>query len=52
MTLPNTAIEQIAPQVDWTLIVVLVIVLGIISLGLYLWVTGRIKRPQPRSADS
>lgn len=47
MTLPNTALETIAPLVNWTL----VIILGIVGLGAYLWFTGRIKRPQ-QPADS
>lgn len=40
MSLPNNAVEQIAPQVNWTL----VIIAGIIVLGVYLWVSGRTKR--------
>jgi len=52
MILPTTPIERIVPQVDWTLIIALAIVSGVIMLGDYLWLTGRIKRHQPESFDS
>jgi|GEM_PF-6000567 len=51
MALPVAAIGDIAPHVNWTLVIITVIIVGVIFLGAYLLFTGRIKRPQPHSTD-
>lgn len=44
MELPTKAVEQIVPRVDWTL----VIILGVILVGAYLYFTGRFKNKKAK----
>lgn len=52
MSLPNTAVEQIAPRVDWTLVLIVSLIILVIALGAYLIFTGRIQRAQPQPSDT
>lgn len=43
VSLPHALIKEAAPRVDWTL----VLVLGMVMVGAWLWYTGRIRRKNP-----